>query len=305
MKKWLFCLLMLPVCLWSGELQFGADSAFYSSDWEKNPEFQIWTGFSHSQPMLRGESALTENNNYTVQGKLSLSPVSLGSDLVWQLTPLAFLMLEQGTHLGTGWTFEDDIIGLGLNNDASADQSIESLNGIVFTTWLGVTIQFDLAAVLPDPGEFSHLVFQSSFSSCFQYYSGAERDEPWRYQADEGENFNGFLGKNRTVLGYVIPRFPIDFAGMILETKGYLGSAASLSRMDDNGWGSDFIDVRWGPLANWQISGGHSLSFLVQWRNSRAYTAGSEGEVFFMNRICTRQGPFSFERIALSYTYVW
>ena len=305
MKKLILCLILIPSCLLAEEFQFGTDSAFYPSEGSESSEIQIWTGFTYSKPTLTGKSFLTENNRLDVKGTVSFSPVSLSGDLIWQLTPLAFLKLEQGTHLGTGWTLNNSIVGLGLNTEDTSESTDNSLNGLVCKTWLGLTMQFDLAAVLPDPGEYSHVVLQTTFSALYQYYNRADGDKPWRYMADKGENFNGFLGQNKTILGYIIPHSPIDFIGLMLETQKNSGRIGALSKTSENGWGSDFTEIRFGPLGHWQINNHHSLAVLAQWKNYREYTAQTENETYFIDKVCTGDSYLTFERVAISYKYVW
>ncbi len=91
----------------------------------------------------------------------------------------------------------------------------------------------------------------------------------------------------------------------MMEAENYLGRVRSLSTIDSGGWGSDFVEIHLGPLVNWQIGERHCLTRLLQWKNGLEYTVDTEDEDFFMNRNCTDDGSFSFERITLSYKYQW
>ncbi len=264
-------------------------------------ELQGWIDRTLTLPFLRGDGPLTRDNNVAVNGRWNLSPATTDLNLSLSLTPVAFLVFEQGNHLGTGWN-AGIANGLGLNGNGSGTPETDSLPGIVYRGWLSGTFQFDMAAVLPEPDKWKHVVLQAEGKLLYQVFSGAREGEPWQYQADRGQNFNGWQFHSSTVLGYMIPDLPINFAGFMVETERRLGEISDSSPLASGGWGSDFTQVRLGPLFNWQIDDRNGLTVLIQCHNAVEYEGDSVYYNDFMNRRSTGRGYWYFERVALAYT---
>ncbi len=261
-------------------------------------EFQASYEHRIKIPLLTGAGALTKGNNLLVTLKTNLAPVVAEAEFKAKLTPIAFLNFETGYTIGTGWTMGFN--GLGLNNDGTGIAETDPFPGVVSVLWLAGTFQFDLASVLP--GEWNHVVTSVTAKFRYQNFSAADEDDPWLYKADAGENFNGYQYYGTYVLGYQMP-LKINFVGFMVETQQYLGDAADMSPMsEDGGWGSDFVKTRLGPLANFALSESDSLTVLFQMRTQKRYTEETIHDAFFM----TREYDSTYtklDRIALSYTH--
>jgi hypothetical protein len=264
-------------------------------------ELQAWLDNTWTTPLLRGDGALTQDNNLQINTKWSLSPVTTNLDLSFSLTPIAFLVFKQGNMVGTGWNLGAPN-GLGLNKDGTGNPETSAFPGVVYRGWFAGTFQFDLAAVLPGPDEWMHVVLQAEAKLQYQIFTAAGDNDPWQFQSDEGENFNGWQFHSSTVLGYMIPDLPVNFAGFMVETERRLGYASTLSTMGDGGWGSDFTKVRLGPLLNWQINENNGLTVLFQCHNGIQYEESSVYYNYFLNRRSTGDSYWYFDRVALSYT---
>lgn len=264
-------------------------------------ELQGWVDGSLVIPMLKGTSALTKGNHLKITEKINLSPATVGSTTTFTLTPIAFLNFQQGNHVGTGWKFPI-ANGLGLNNDGSGNPKTEHIPGLVYRGWLSGTFQFDLAAVLPEPGDWSHIVLQTNHKLQYQHFTAAGPDDPWQYEADNGQNFNGFEYITSSMIGVMIPWDVINFAGIMVDTENYLFDAAQKSTVSSGGWGSDFTTVKLGALCNWQIDDSNSMIILAQFKNAPLYTDDTVHYNYFLNRKATGEAFFYFDRIALSYT---
>jgi hypothetical protein len=264
-------------------------------------ELQFWLEGSRTYSMFQGNGPLTEGNNLKVSGKTDISPATADLNLSFKLTPIAFLVFEQGNHLGTGWNI-GIANGLGLNTDGSGDPETDSFPGVVYRGWFSGTFQFDLAALLPAPNDWKHVIISSTAKIEYQVFSLADEGEPWQYQADSGENFNGWLFFSTHIVGYRIPNSPINFAGVMLETERRLGEIAASSTMADGGWGSDFNQITVGPLINWELNDKSNLTILFQFQNDLEYTDDSVFYNYFENRECTGDSYWYFNRIALSYS---
>ncbi len=249
-------------------------------------------------PFPTGEPPLTKDNNLAVSFKTNLAPVILEGEIKAVLTPIAFLKFETGASAGTGWTLGFN--GLGINNDGSGIADTDPFQGIVSSLWLSGIFQFDLAAVLP--GEWNHLVTVATAQFRYRNFSAAGKEEPWLYKADAGENFNGFQYLGSYVLGYQMP-LKMNLAGFMVETEQYLGETADLSPMGTGGgWGSDFVEITFGPLINLALSNSDNLTVLVQMKTQKRYT----DETIHNNYFLTRDYDSTYaklERIALSYSH--
>jgi len=248
-------------------------------------------------PFLTGTGALTSGNNVSFAITGALSPVSTRLELRATLTPIAFLNVFAGAMLGTGWDI-GLFNGMGLNADGSGVPESASFQGVVLESWIGGTFQFDLAALVP--GDWTHVVTLVSPKLQYAVFSGADRGEAWMWEADNGENFNGFMFYGTYFLGYQMP-LVLNTAGILLETEQNLGYVRNLSTMDSGGWGSDFVVITVGPVFNFTLSESSSLAVLFQFRRERLYDGTSIFANYYENR--NYVGTYwDFYRIAFSYS---
>jgi len=249
-------------------------------------------------PFMQGTGALSSGNNVLFQLKGELSPVSINAGASATITPIAFLNFQAGTQLGTGWNFFGIFNGLGLNSDGTGNPLETNIPGIISKSWLSGTFQFDTGAVIP--GEWTHVIMAATAKAEYQYFSGADKYEAWQYEADVGENFNGLSFLGSYVLGYQLP-FMVNTVAFMVETEQMLGDNKNMSTMADKGWGSDFTQITFGPLANIKLSEDSSLLILVQFRNEKLISNGTIYNNYFKNREQT--GSYiDFRRIAFSYS---
>ena len=273
---------------WGGaDLEFIAACAFHI------PFFVCWRG-------LAGDGGLTSGNNLTLKTVTALTPVSLHNDFILQWTPLAFMTLECGFLLGTGWNLENaGIYGMGLNSDGTGNISLPGF-GLVLKERAGINLQFDLAAVWP--GEWRHILLFASFSFVRQDYTSAGKNEAWLWRNDYGENFNGWQYRGTYFAGYKFP-FNELTAGMLIETFENLGSVRKLSTLDSEGWGSDFADVTFGPTVSWKGKYSQKFTIVMQFRTIRDYEGDTIFYNWFQNRESSGTVSVRFYRIAFSYSY--
>ncbi|MBN1498571.1 MAG: hypothetical protein JW982_00310 [Spirochaetes bacterium] len=251
-------------------------------------------------PFLKGDSSLTNGNNATVKLKGEFSPISVNGVADFTLTPIAFLNINCGSSLGTGWTALG-IIGLGENSYEEDEIKSQPFSGIVTKNWTGVTFQFDLGALIP--GDWTHVVFVANQQIEYKYYSAADDDTPWEYEASGGENFNGFRWNQTYFLGYMMPTKPfyIDTVGFITETEQRI-TKKNDSKMSEGGWGSDFMKINFGPLVNFKFTKTSWFTVLVQFKTAPDYTDETTGNAHFMKRqVDTDSDTYLyFNRIAFS-----
>jgi len=262
-------------------------------------EFQALVRHSIQMPFLQGDGPLTSGNNIQFNFRGNLAPVVAGIQASALWTPIAFLQLELGSHLGTGW-HALGFNGMGLNNDGTGNPAEDSFAGVVSRTWVAGTFQFDLAAVMP--GEWNHVVVLANARLEYQNYSAAEDGDAWQYESDSGENFNGFRYLGTYLLGYQMP-LRVNTLGILVETEERLGEPREMSTIASGGWGSDFVTVRIAPVAMITLTDKASLTVLAQFTNDIRYTQDTIYLNWFQNRTVAADDTFwKFRRIAFSYS---
>ena len=260
-------------------------------------EIQVKLRHTIKVPFLTGSGPLTAGNHAAFSITGALTPVSARLELGATLTPVAFLNLYAGTMIGTGWNI-GLFDGLGLNADGTGIPDPRSFPGIVITPWAGGTFQFDLAALIP--GDWNHVVTVLSPRLRYSWFSGAQRGQAWMWEADEGENFNGWKLLGSYFLGYRMP-LVLDTVGLLLEAERHLGYAAGLSRMAGGGWGSDFTYLTLGSVTNFALGERSSLAVLLQFQRERLYSEDSIFDAYYQTR--EYAGAYwDFYRVAFSYT---
>ncbi|HDQ14942.1 MAG TPA: hypothetical protein ENN41_09040 [Sediminispirochaeta sp.] len=250
-------------------------------------------------PMMRGDSPLTEENNMLLQLRAELSPISIAGELRSVLTPLAVLKIENSLFLGSGWSI-GELHGLSLNTKEDPFAATP-LGGLFLSYRAAATLQFDWAALFP--GDWHHVVMVYNPSLQYRLYTGAASDEPWQWQADGGENYNGWYWGQNAVLAYQTPALELlNTAGLLLETRQRITRRQD-SPMDEGGWGSDFMEIYIAPILVLDLGESQGLTLQFQFARGRNYTDESIGNESFLNRQVMEEDPtyWYFRRIALSY----
>ena len=259
-------------------------------------------------PFLQGDGALVADNNVRFNFDLYAAPVAAYVKASATITPIAFLNFDFGGMLGTGW---NATIFNGAGNNINGYLEENSFPGVVTELFSSVTFQFDLAAIIP--GEWNHVVTMINAKFLYSYFSTEQAKEgiPWQWLADSGENLNGMEFEGSYFIGYQMP-LVLDTVGFLLETSQLMGSNNQLSTMagadgsistvEDNGWGSDFLQVTFGPLANFSFDEHNSLAVLLQFQTDKDYTNETIFNQYYQNRVY-EDSYVKFHRIALAYNY--
>jgi hypothetical protein len=261
-------------------------------------EIQLLLTHRVTVPFLRGSGPLSSGNNATFSFTGALTPVSTRFEARANLTPIAFLDFFAGAMIGTGWD-----IGLfncmGLNDDGTGVPESSSFQGMVLKAWAGGTFKFDLAALVP--GEWTHVVALLSPKLQYALFTGADRAEAWMWEADKGENFNGFKFYGTYFLGYQMP-LVLDMAGLLVETERNLGYVKDLDTEDPADWGSDYLQITVSPVFSFALSESSALFLLFQFRREQLYDESDDS--IFANYFRNRNAVgtyWDFYRIAFSY----
>ena len=279
--------------------------------------------------MFESRRMIFGGNSFELSAFSAVTPVSIytGSELT--ITPLAFLSLSAGIQIGSGWNIPGLGFGLARNNldglipgEKKEVLEKDSFYGAVFKNWYSMKLQFDLSAVMrKEHGRWTHVlaVIKPAFElTQLLNHSYYDRTYYWELR----NTFNGWAFSCDFVLGY---KFIIkeDPAKEEAETKMFMGPVnhksisltavmwASLdfdlthfndSPMKEKGWGSDFVNVRFGP--NFVIDLPYNLSVLLgfHWQNAPIYTDESVGNADFKKNKYS-DWAICFDRIALSLSW--
>lgn len=235
------------------------------------PEAKLIFTQSFSFPFLAGPGPLVSGNNIKTSLSAEVSPVSLNGvgEIIW--TPIAFIELGGGGRLGSGWNMALGN-GMGLNvpigaydPDTPRKREIDGdpLDGLVWSAWAGGAFQFDLAAVVP--GDWNHIIFRAYDEARYAAYTRAGKHDPWIWEADDGENMNGWTWYCSLVLGYQMPRSPVlDFFGFMAEGERLLYNTPNGSF-----WGQDIGNWTFSGLYNFTITPRFGTTVILQMRTRR------------------------------------
>ena len=261
-------------------------------------EAKAVVSYSLKYPFLTGDGALFKTNSVEYKFSGEISPVSVNALASVTLTPIALLKLSAGAGAGTGWYAGFNGLGRNLPGHTYDAPLKEPVSGIVYRMWMSATIQFDVGAVVP--GKWNHIVVAAVPKLEYKGFTVVDNSTAWQWEADDGENFNGFKFYGTYVLGYQLP-FAVNTVAFLLDTEQYVGHTASLSTMASGGWGSDFIKMNFGPLVSITLSNNSDLTVLFQLKNGRRYTDATIENRYFEYRKY-ESWYISLYRLALSYT---
>lgn len=258
-------------------------------------------GYELELPFMPGTSVLNKDNNVKFRFTGEVSPVTIAASAEAVATPIAFLSVFSSLTAGSGWAI-GEISGLSFNTPDNIFEPAP-FEGAVLTANTGGTFQFDFGVLVP--GDWTHVVVAYRPTLQYEMFTAASKDEAWLWQADAGENFNGWNWKQLAVLGYQMPAVElIDTAGILLETEQRI-TKQDVSTMDSEGWGSDFMTVYVSPFVALQLNENNALTIQGQFARGRDYSEESIGYAHFSKRKVDTGSPtyWYFRRVAFSYRY--
>ena len=251
------------------------------------PGAQVLYDWSVKYPMLNSEGALFEGNNLTLGITGDLTPVTAVAQVQATLTPIAILKFRGGLAAGTGWTVFG-LKGLGINTDGETAPG--SFSGALLKAYAGATFQFDFGAIFP--GDWNHVVTVADMKAEYQDFTGTGDNEPWYWQVDAGENFDGFQLLGTYFLGWQMPKgLPLALVGVLTTSQTYLRDVP----------GTDYVKWESGPMAQFNLGPGSTLVVLLQAKSKREYTPGTAFRSYFLDRTYETTN-FELSQLALSWT---
>jgi hypothetical protein len=279
------------------------------------PEAKLSVKQTFTFPVLQGSSPLTSGNNIKTVIGAEVSPISLAAmtEVIW--TPIAFIELNAGGRLGSGWNIPI-ANGIGLNapvgnyapgNPRKAEIDGSAFDGLQWRAWLGGAFQFDLAAVVP--GDWNHVIIRAYDELRYSGYTRAGSGDSWIFENDDGENRNGWTWQGSVVLGYQMPLSPIlDFVGLMGELEYNLYNTPGWEYWGDNYVGNNGRMIFSG-LFNFNITPRFNTSLIFQMRTRRNYGSSdleNLNELWYQDMELQKDGGsrrLLFYRAALIFSY--
>lgn len=242
-------------------------------------------------------------HNVQFEAAFELAPVSVNGTGEATWTPLPFLQVIAGGSVGSGWNIP---IANGLRmNERIESPAVEYENaeltggpfsGLVWSVKGGGVFQFDYAAL--KPGEWNHVVFRTYHGLQYRALTSADSEDSWLYEADSGQNRNGWNYYGNYFLGYQMPIF-LDTVGILVESDLYL-----YDTNDRKLWGDDLVRWTFGPLFNFAVTKKISMALLIQMHTGVRYTSDTADYKFYQDRRVTDDDKnyIEFYRAALNMT---
>lgn len=262
---------------------------------------------------FQGEHPVSRDNNITFTTIFDINPLSMEGGLEISVTPIPFIVLSAGTTFGTGWNFPDSgAYGLARNNYSGNDPGLKKkiygedhLFGPVMHNWFSFTFQFDWGDMIENPKASRWMHFfltgtatiESTYLLTYPHYL-----QPFMWTGSE--TMNGWNFTTEFALGYGIP-IVLDERKDEAEKKMFLGpvrhraftltvavmvdTSMSLtyfnsSKMADQGFGSDFVDVAFGPALLFDLPCNLEALVGFYFANGKTFSDETIGNIDYLNR---------------------
>lgn len=264
------------------------------------PKLNFSVVYDFIAPFLNFKNPLFKGNNIKLSFYGDINPISMFAGGGITFTPIAFLNFHAGFFFGTAWNVPGLLPGLGRNIDGNILR--ENFYGPVMRSWFSSTFQFDIAAVMPkNIKRWTHIVMQATPKIHYQALLNIPENIPYIFLTDRGENLNGWHFKGSFLLGYQIPVIEDDFGKdrqfIKIAHKNFKITTAMYFLIDDlhlshyydslmanNGWGSDFTYVDFGPLLKFDLPYNFFCTLILFWANDKKFSDGTVGNLYYQDR---------------------
>lgn len=218
-------------------------------------------------------------DNLKLKFSSSISPVSVNASAGASWLPFPFLELAINSSAGSGWNIPI-ADGLRINQPVGTNDNElvgDAFAGLIWSIEGGGAFQFDYAALVP--GEWNHILFRTYHGMKYQAFTAADEGDSWLYQADEGENRNGWSYTGATFLGYQMP-LVLNTVGLLAESTLYLYDIP-----DSEKWGDDIVQWTIGAVMNFSLTRNMGLTIISQVETARNFTDETKDYNFYQDRI--------------------
>ena len=184
---------------------------------------------SFKVPFMQFDNPLTKDNNINFKIGAEITPITTEGKFNITWTPIAFLELYTESRIGSGWKLTNELLGAAINenNGGKTNKTPINFSKAVYSFALGGAFQFDLGAVIPH--DWSHVIFKTDHYALYKAMTGVNSETSWLYQADYGENRNGWRYMSSYVIGYKLPLF-LDLIAMKIDVEKKLFAFSQRAR---------------------------------------------------------------------------
>ncbi len=165
---------------------------------------------------------------------------------------------------------------------------------------IGGRFQFDLNAIFQ--GDWTHIITVIGNDFTYLINPHANKDQLWKYKADDGKNINGMLIKPYALLAYKMP-IPLNTIGLLYEGKTQIGKERNISSWKNKGWGSDIFYHNISIVANFEITKPLTIGLKLKLSTNPTYTSNTAGLADISKRIATGNSYFYYDSIGISVTH--
>lgn len=220
-------------------------------------------------------------DNLKLKLSASFSPVSVNTSAGAIWLPFPFLELAFNSTIGSGWNIPiADGLRINQREGTNDNELVDAaFDGLVLGVEGGAAFQFDYAALVP--GDWNHILFRTYHGLKYQAFTAADAGESWLYQADDGENRNGWSYTGTTFIGYQMPIF-LNTVGLLAEGNLYLYDTPG-----GEVWGDDLMRWTLGAVMNFSVASKLGLTIISQAQTARNFTSATEDYGFYQDRIIT------------------
>jgi hypothetical protein len=265
-------------------------------------EVKLYAKYDFIAPFLNGDNFMIADNYIKLSLLGEISPVSLNVGASVTFQPLALLYLQSGFLIGPAWEFPGLAQGLALNKSGQ-EREVYSFWGPHMQVWFSATMQMDFAYVLPEAVQrWTHIVMYATPKFKYQALLSIPENVSYVYEADRGENMNGWRFMSEFFLGYQLPIIEDDTGqdrqfikmrhkrttlttGMLVNIEKVDLTNYNDSPMASGGWGSDFVYVEFGPILKMDLPYNFWFILFGFFVNDKAYTDQTVGNIFYQDRV--------------------
>lgn len=172
---------------------------------------------SRSFPIKMGESPLLSMGSLSVSFSQIVSPITAGATCSLTFAPLPLINFGIGGSVNTGWKIGEFSYLTLYDEDTDKYTNADPFSAVTYSVNASAGIMFDFG--LLNPGTWTHVITNLSYSVSYDGCSAASRHEIWGGGIG-GENVNGLKYSATASLSYLMP-IPLTTVGLSASFSGH------------------------------------------------------------------------------------
>ncbi len=275
---------------------------------EKNPWGGIETGFYGnfciSAPLFESKKPLLSENRISFEFNWDFNWMQAGCGIKFTFSPIPIYYTSTNINIGTGWEWlwsdgSPLLIGMGLcTRDGSL--SIPLLGPVINANFTnGLQMDFSALPIINKKiKRWTHIILTASVNIGYQGLINIDQNQPYIYMNNKNL-LSGWQFSFVTEFGYIIPviedKTNMDsfrkFAHRRFSIFPLLQTVVSFdithfsdSKMNEGGWGSDFVKISLKPLLIFSLPFNFKIIFYSRFINNKRFSMSSIGNVYYQDR---------------------